>query len=75
MRISTNVVQGTLMCIVSITVVITGLASCLGMYSQRFPRLLSQADPNLSAAFNPSDAAFAGPVAISGIFISMHVGR
>lgn len=68
-HIYTNVVQGTLMCIVSVTVVITGFFLFGNVFTE-VPRLLSQADPNLSAAFNPSDAAFAGPVAISGIFIS-----
>lgn len=68
-HIYTNVVQGTLMCIVSITVVITGFFLFGNVFTE-VPRMLSEVNPDLSAAFNPSDAAFAGPIAVSGIFIS-----
>ncbi len=68
-HIYTNVVQGTLMCIVSIVVVVTGFVLFGNVFTE-VPRMLTEIDPNLSSTFNPSDAAFAGPVAIAGIFIS-----
>lgn len=68
-HIYTNVVQGVLMCIVSVVVVVTGFFLFGNVFTE-VPAQLSQIDSNLAGTFNPMNPAFAGPIAVSGIFIS-----
>ncbi len=68
-HIYTNVIQGGMMCLLAITVILTGFYLFGDIFTE-LPPMLAAIDPPFVQPLQPNDVAFATPLAISGIFIA-----